>query len=235
MVDPASVGVLAKIAEAITRLPLWLLVAIALSLSVLLLVPRFHDLVPPAAGTSVLFAALVGWIFVACRATVPAIEVLRARRAASEARVRFVLTPVPSQCFWGKSNQPDGSVATHISFRFMVKNRTDSPLHLMTATLLKPRCSADPPQALVTVQAANGKWDGTAYISGYFIPPRGTLPAKAVFVFLGAPRSKSRVMKATIEITDANANRERVTIRISKYLGDDEAPSRPWWRFGCGA
>ena len=138
--EPASTAsAWAKIAETVKDWPLWLLVGAALSLSVFLAVPDFRGLVSPSVSTAVLFATIVAWILAATRSVTPAVRAWRERRAALEARIKFIVTPVEHQCVWGVSKQADGSYVTQVSGHFMVKNRTDSPLHLMTARLVAPR------------------------------------------------------------------------------------------------
>jgi hypothetical protein len=214
-VEPVSTaGTWAKIAGVIKEWPLWLFVGVALSLSLFLVVPEFRELVSPTTRIGVKFATAVAWIFVASRAAGPAIQMGRHWRAASEARIRFVITPVEHQCFWGTSKQPDGSVVTQVSGHFMVKNRTDAPVHLMTAQLVKPRIRGEPLPGLVTMQAVDSNMHGTAHVSGHAIPPQGTLPVAATILVRGVPRQKSGMMDAIIEMADADANRERVRLKI---------------------
>jgi hypothetical protein len=214
-VEPASTaGTWAKIAEGVKDWPLWLFVSVALSLSVFLAVPDFRGLVSPSTCTAVLFATTVAWILAATRSVTPAVLAWRTWRASSEARTRFVVTPIEHQCVWGVSKQTDGSYITQVSGHFMVKNRADAPLHLMTATLIKPRIKGEVRTRLLTMRATNSRMHGTAYVSGNFIPPRGTLPVSATILICGVPKQKVGAMAATIEIADADANKERVKLQI---------------------
>ena len=214
--EPASTaGAWTKIAESMKDWPLWLFVSAALSLSVFLAVPDFRGLVSPSTGTAVLFATAVAWILAATRSVTPAVQAWRTWRASLEARIRFVITPVAHQCLWGVSKQTDGSYVTQVSGHFMVKNRTDSPLHLMTATLVRPRIKGEVlPGLLTAMRATNGRMHGTAYVSGNFIPPRGTLPVSATILIRGTPKQKTGAMAVTIEMTDADANKERIKLQI---------------------
>ena len=213
--EPASTAsAWAKIAETVKDLPLWFFVGVALSLSVFLAVPDFRGLVPPSVSTAVLFATVVAWILAATRSVTPAVRAWRERRAALEARIKFIVTPVEHQCFWGVSKQADGSYVTQVSGHFMVKNRTDSPLHLMTARLVAPRIKGEILPGLLMMRAANGGMHGTAYLSGNFIPPRYTLPVSATILIRGIPKQRAGAMAATIEVTDADANKERVKLQL---------------------
>jgi hypothetical protein len=90
---------MAKIAGALKDWPLWLFVAVALSLSIFASIAQFRELVPPAGRTGILFAITVAWIFTASRAATPILRALHTYRTTSEARIKFVATPVEHQCF----------------------------------------------------------------------------------------------------------------------------------------
>jgi hypothetical protein len=67
--DP-SPGIWALL-EGVKNWPLWLLVAIALSLTVLVAVPDFRALASPMAATALVYATIVAWLFVIARAAKP--------------------------------------------------------------------------------------------------------------------------------------------------------------------
>jgi hypothetical protein len=224
MMEPAStVGAWAKITEAVKDWPLWLFVGVALSLSLFLGVPDFRGLVSPSVMTGVMFAAAVAWILTASRAVAQTFLAWRAWQAASEARVKFVVTPIEQQCFWGVSKQVDGSFVTQVTGRFMVKNRTASPLYLMTVRLLRPRIRGEILPGLLTMQAIDSNMHGTAHVSGHFIPPQYTLPVSTTILIRGVPKQKSGMMDATIEIADADANKGRVRLKIRCIMPESPA------------
>ena len=215
MGEPISTaGAWAKIAGALKEWPLWLLMGIALSLSAFLILPEFRALASPPARSAVLFATVAVWILAACRSVTPGVQLWRQLRAESDARIRFVITPIEHQCFWGASRQTDGSIVTQVSGHFMVKNRTASALHLMTARLVKPRVSGEVLPGLLTMRAVDSNMHGTAHVSGHAIPPYGTLPVSATILIRGAPRQKAGVMNGIIEMADADANKQRVRVAI---------------------
>ena len=98
--------------------------------------------------------------------------------AASEARVKFIVTPIEHQCFWGDFKQVDGSVVTQVSGHFMVKNRAAS-LQLMAARLIAPRIKGEVLPGLLTMQAVGSRMHGTAWVSGHSIPAQAALPVAA--------------------------------------------------------
>jgi hypothetical protein len=213
--EPASTtSSWAKIAGVLKDWPLWLFVAVALSLSIFASVPQFRELVTPAGRTGILFATIVAWIFTASRAVTPIVRSLHIYRAASEARIKFVATPIEHECFWGVSKQPDGSFITQVSGHFLVKNRTDEPLYLTTSKLIRPRIYGEVLSATLTMQSPTSNMHGTAHVSGYFIPPQATSPVTALLLIRGVPRQKSGIMSAVLEMADANAHQERVRLKI---------------------
>lgn len=214
MQPAGAVGTWVKVAEAVKDWPLWFFVGVALSLSVFCVVPEFRELVSLSIRTDVLFATAVAWILVASRAATPTVRAWLAWRAALEARIKFVVTPIEHQCFWGVSKQIDGSYVTQVSGHFMVKNRTSSPVHLMTARLIRPRIKGEILPGRLTMQATNSRMHGTAHVSGHSVPPQSTLPVAATILIRGVPKQKAGIMAATIEMTDADANKERVRLQI---------------------
>ena len=91
----------ARIADALKDWPFWLCVALALSLTALVLTPRFYTLLRPTAGTAVQFAAVVAWVLAVCGAAAPIAAAFRAHRAKAEARTKFVVTPIEQLCVSG--------------------------------------------------------------------------------------------------------------------------------------
>ena len=78
--EPASAttgSTWAKIAASLKDWPLWLFVAVALSLTVFLLVPEFRQLVPAAPRDGVLFAGVVAWILAVCKAVPSVVKHIR--------------------------------------------------------------------------------------------------------------------------------------------------------------
>jgi hypothetical protein len=207
-----------KTADVVKDWPLWFFFAIAVSLTVFVAVPMFRDSAPLTYQPFFLLAAIVAWALFVSRASVTGLQAWRLHRSAAEARRKFVITPVDHQCYWAISPQPDGSSVTQITGHFMVKNRTSAPLHLMKARLIRPRIKGAELPGMLSVRSVDSHMHGTAYTSGFFIPPGGTLPAAAAILYRGTPRRKSGVMEAVIEISDADANAERIRLRIS-YIG----------------
>ncbi len=224
MTEPVTTttGALATIAGRLKDWPLWLFTAIALTLTVFSAVPGFRQLVSPATTHAVAFGAIAAWIFAGCRAVAPGIRAFHAYRAASAARVQFVVTPVEHQCIWAMAKQKDGSTVTQVSGHFLVSNRTDERLYFTTARLVRPKIRGEELPGLLTIRALDSNMHGTAGVSGYFVPPKATLPASATILFRGMPRQKSGVMRAVIEFADANGHRERVNLKLDNSIAPAE-------------
>lgn len=214
--DPSS-GMWARVLDSVKNWPLWLLAAIALSLTVLVAVPDFRGLASPTTGTALLYAAIVAWIFLLARATKPITEaVLRYLHYREQSRY-FLVTAIEQQCHWGVSKQTDGSYVTQVAFHCMVKNRSGEPLHVMKARLLKPRIRGPVLPGLVVTRAQNANVYGTPHVSGSFIGAGHTLPVSCTILVRGVPRQRSGPMRATIEIEDADGHRERVKVLLMHF------------------
>ncbi|MDE2229301.1 MAG: hypothetical protein KGL11_09710 [Alphaproteobacteria bacterium] len=227
-----TTGVAAKVGDAVKNWPLWLLVAVALGLTTLALVPAFCALVPAPYAPLLWFAVLMSWIVVGTKSASHLPAWWSAREAHRAAQMKFVATPIESQSFWAIAKQPDGSYVTQITVRCMVKNRTGEPLHLLKAKLLRPKISGEELPGLVTMQAPDSNMHGTAYVSGYNIPAGQTLPASAVILIRGMPNQRSGTLAATVEFQDADANRVRIPIVLN--MASPSGPPRTNWlnRFG---
>lgn len=214
----ATASTAVKTANVVKDWPLWFFFAISVSLTVFVAVPMFRDAAPMTYRPFFLLAMIVAWAFFVSRASVTGLNALRLHKSTSEARRKFVITPVDDQCYWAISAQPDGSSVTQIVGRFMVKNRTNAALHLMKARLIKPRIKGAELPGMLSMQSVDSHMHGTAYTSGFFIPAEGTLPAAATILHRGTPIQKTGVLDAIIEISDADANAERVQLKIN-YIG----------------
>lgn len=207
----------ARALDSIKEWPLWLLVAIALSLTVLVAVPNFRDLASPTTGTGLLYGAVVAWIFVLARAAKPITEALLAYLRYREQSRYFLVTAIEPQCHWGVSKQTDGSYVTQVAFHCMVKNRSAEPLHIMKASIIKPRIRGQMLPGLVVTRAQNANDYGTPHVSGNFIRAGQTLPVSCTILVRGMPRQKSGPMRATIEIEDADGHRERIKVLLTHF------------------
>src|SRR5712691_10078442 len=110
--DPSSTGMWARALDSLKEWPLWLLVAIAVSLTVLVAVPDFRNLASPTTATALVYCTIVAWIFVCARAAKPGTEALLTYLHYREQSRYFLVTPIDQQCHWGVSKQPDGSYVT---------------------------------------------------------------------------------------------------------------------------
>jgi hypothetical protein len=103
-----------------------------------------------------------------------------------------------------------------LSGLFLIKNRTDEPLYLTTVKLISPRIHGEVLQELLTMQSPNpsSSMHGTAYVSGYFIPPQAASPVSVLILVRGVPRQTSGIMSAVLEMADANSHKERARLKI---------------------
>lgn len=214
-IDPIGASRAAvKLGDAVKGWPLWLLAAIAVCFSIGASVPDFRALVPPPFGAGLIFLAVAAWIFTAFKAMSMMPGLLAARAATRAVRTKFVITPVEHQSMWGIAKQQDGSFITQVTVRCMVKNRSSEPLQLMKARLVKPRIRGGELPCVVTMQGTRSNYHGTAFTSGYAIPPGEALPASANIMVRGMPRQRSGKLAAVVEFQDADDNRARTTLTL---------------------
>ena len=205
----------ARTLNAIKEWPLWMLVAIALSLSVLVAVPDFRNLASPTTATALVYATIVAWIFVLARAAYPMTEMVLTYLQYRERARYFLVTPIDAQCHWGVSKQADGSHVTQVSVHCMVKNRSTEPLHIMKARIIKPKIWGEVLPGVVVTRAPNAAIYGTPAVSGNYIGAGKTLPVGCTLLTRGVPRQRDGSMRAVIEIEDADGHRERVKILLT--------------------
>lgn len=214
MEPTSSAGAYAKTLSLIKDLPLWLLTGVALSLIVFLYVPAFHDLASPTARPWVIFAAILFAILALCRFVSVVIAYASTRRAGRELRRTFHLTPIIEQCFISTSKQPDGSMVTQISAHFLAKNRTDKPLYLASARVIKPKIAGDHIQSLLLIKAVQGNMYGTAHVSKHFVPPHDTLPASLTILTRGTPKKCGKEIDTVLAVSDDDGNEQSVRLRL---------------------
>jgi hypothetical protein len=220
MIDPINTtGTFAKIATAVRDFPLWLLSGLAMSATVFLGVPIFRNLVSPTVDIIVLLGAVVLWILAVARGIEPSAHAIKSYVRQREAKRVFVATPINGGGAWAISTQPDGSVVTQVSGDFLVKNRSRSPLYVVSALLVRPRIRGEVLPGMVTTQSRSNRVRGTAHVSVDFIPPGATLPVRAVMLARGAPRQQTGTLTATIDLLDGDGHKERVKFRCMRMGG----------------
>lgn len=212
-------GGLVRALDLIRAWPIWLLFAIATSLTVLVTVPAFRSVLPLNYPMPQ-FLAVAAWIFFLARIANPAthatISYLQYRRDA-----RYYLpTPISYQCQWSVSRQSDGSYITQLTIRCMVKNRSAEPLYLVRARLVKPRVASQPSWVPVLVRDFPGSAFASAPVSGAYVTPGSTAAIAVMFLVRGAIRRGTRPLKAIIEFEDAEGKRERLRVGLERTGND---------------
>jgi hypothetical protein len=198
--------------------PLWSLFAVALSLSVVLAVPDFREVVVPSGAIALTCAVVVAWIFVFTRAIEPMLNVVSRYTSREQAR-RFVATPLEQRCHWNIARQPDGSYITQFAAHFLIRNRLSVSLYPTDARLVRPRVLGElMPNPTLFIGSLDDRTYGTAAASGNHIPAGATLPVSCVITMRGLPKQRSGRLPATIEIKDSDGHCERVKVVLA-YIG----------------
>jgi hypothetical protein len=196
---------LARALDAMKQWPLWLFIAIALSLTVFVIVPDFRNLAPPAISAALVFSTIVAWIFTCTRAAKPLTEVVLAYLHHRDQSRYFFVTPIDHQSHWHVSKQPDGSSVTQVGVHCMVKNRSTEPLYIMKARVIKPKIRGEVLPGLVGTRAPDASIYGAPHF-GY-----------CTLLIRGVPRQKAGAMQATIEFEDADGHRERIKVLLAGH------------------
>ncbi len=213
MTPPEGAKSMANFMEVVKDLPAWLLTAFAVVAGLLLFVPQINgelpkDYRPWLVIGFVLFGVLAGvkWITVL-------VVAWRARSAEAKARKTFYATPIAQHCYWSVAKQPDDSLVTQIVADLAVKNQSAAPIGLMRARVIKPRIGGEVLHDMITVREQHGHMHGTAYVSGYRVPPGTLLPARVVVMIRGKPcRSEGEDLLVVLGISDDDGHEQRVKV-----------------------
>jgi hypothetical protein len=214
MTGALELSTYAKVLGVVRDFPLWFLTAVTTFLLVLPFLPGAGDLLTATALSWVRIAGIFFAILAMCRLGSVLTPVIQAWWMRREARRTLHLTLNDSQSFWHVTKQQDGSKVTQLSLRFMAKNRTDAPIHLLKARLIRPKLKGEVIQDLVSVRDIEGHVYGSAEITGNHIPAHGLLPASITIVIHGAPKQTTGRLKATIGVIDESGNEMRVKLHL---------------------
>lgn len=216
----------AKLLEIIKDLPLWLLVSIAIAVNIFLFFPQLSADISKDAKPWLIFVAVLFTVLAIVRAISLGVQWWRSWKTSTELRRTFHLTPIGHLCQWSASKQSDDSVVIQLAADFMVKNRTQGPIGLVSARVIKPSIPGEVLQDLILVRAAEGRIYGSAQASDHTIPAGKTLPARVVIMIRGTPKvNADQPLPITLGITDDDGNEQRVRV-IFKGLATSKAPSQ---------
>ncbi len=198
----------AKAIEVLKDIPLWLLGGLAVALGILTAFVHYTHLLP-------YIWFFVGSVFFGVlffsRLIAVLIQEIPAWKSAAKERVRFYLTPIAQQSHLSSARQADDSVVTQIAVRVLVKNRTDKPLSLTRARLIKPRVKGEIVHEEVSIRALDDNIFGNAYTSGHFVPPGMSLPGSILIMIRGVPpKSLGKTARVKISVTDDEGYQQTV-------------------------
>jgi hypothetical protein len=202
--EPATTRLGMRLSSAMKSWPLWLLFAVALSVSVILAVPDFRAVVVPSGTMAVTCAVIVAWFFVLTRAIKPTLNLGSKYRHGREFARHVIVTPLEQQCRWSIARQPDGSYVTEFAVHFVVRNRLSVSLYPTDARLIKPKVRSElMPKPRLFIGPLEGRTHGTAAVSGNQIPAGATIPVSCMVTMRGMPKQRPGRLAATIEIKDS--------------------------------
>jgi hypothetical protein len=218
--DPAAAGAGVRILAAIRNWPLWILFAVALSLTAILAVPDFRTLASPIGTVGLACAVVVAWIFTVARAVEPTFAALSAYRRQREEKRNFFVSPIEQQCHWSIAKQVGGSYVTQFAMHCLIKNRSSQRLYPTNARVIRPKIRGEViPNPTVFIEGPDNVY-GTAAISRNHIRAGDTSPVLCNIMIRGTPRRRSGNIRAIIEISDADGHHERV----KRFFGISGSP-----------
>jgi hypothetical protein len=134
-----SIGTFTKALDVLKDLPLWLLTGLAVFLLLFPFLSGAGDLLSPTALSWIRITGVLFAILAVSRLANVLTPTVRAWWTHRDERRTLHLTFNDAQSFWHVTKQPDGSMLTQFALRFMVKNRTNAPIHLLKARLIRPK------------------------------------------------------------------------------------------------
>lgn len=96
----------------------------------------------------------------------------------------------------------------------MVKNCSAAKLYLVSGRIVTPKIKGEVLPGLLATRERDTTMYGTALVLGNFIEPGETLPVAGTFLIRGIPRQESGLMRAVIELTDADGHSARVAVAL---------------------
>jgi hypothetical protein len=127
------------------------------------------------------------------------------------ARGTFFPTAIAERSFWASVEQKGGTITTSIDLELRVRNRTAEELHLVDATLRKPRIG---PVLQTMISVRTGDPEGA--IAAY-----ATVAVKVLIVVVGAPGQEGP-LTAVVRLADSDGHKRRLKV----ILRD---PRHPFW------
>jgi hypothetical protein len=103
---------------------------------------------------------------------------------------------------------------TQFELRFMAKNLTDAPLHLLKARVIRPKIRGEVIQDMILVRSIKENVYGSAQASGHYIPANSLLPVSVGVYIRGTPKQSAGRMRMLIGVTDAGGSETRVRLSL---------------------
>jgi hypothetical protein len=215
----------AKVIEVLKDIPLWLLGGLAVALGVIAGLIRYTHVLPYV--WFCLVGVFFGVLFIA-RLIDLLIQKIPAWESAARERVRFYLTPIAQESHLSSARQADDSIIVQIVVRVLVKNRTDKPLVLTQARLVKPRIKGEIVYQDVSIRAVDDNVFGNAYTSGHFVPPGAALPGSVHIMIRGVPpKNLGKTVKLRISVTDDEGYEQTMLAEVGVIAPVKQIDLRP--------
>jgi hypothetical protein len=194
-----------KFLAALGAAPLWLFAGLTVFCGLFLFVPQLTAMLSPTGHVAfTVFGVLALVLFGSQMVS----QWLGAWWKKYRAPLGFHLTPIPHLCLWGTAKQTDGSIVSTVYVDFDVKNRSDKPLRLVRARMIKPKFSGRPLQDLLLWR----DWHEQT------IPPQSSMTLRACVSIMGTPKYSKGPLAAVMAVADDDGNEQRIKLALRDPL-----------------
>ena len=204
----------AKFLSIFKDIPVWLFAGIAISCIIFISFPELSNSITQAQQQWVIFTAILFGILAVSKLISSLILQVLSGRGKSKSLKTFFLTPINEQSFIHIAKQPDGTINTQIAVRLLVKNLTNKPLYLTTATIKKPKISGEHIQTILLTKAPNSNLYGSAHVSKHFIPPQDILPVSIDIMIKGTSKFKKKTIPGVVTVIDDEGSKKTAAVML---------------------
>ena len=223
-----SSGAVKEILSTVRKLPVWMLLGLALAGFAILFLPSFGGInlgqFRTQYGVWVWIEAVTFSILAVARSLDAGISAYLERRKMAATRA-LRLVPLHHQCWWHLAEQQDRSLISQIRVDIEAANLSDQPVRIVKASLIRPKTKGELVHSDVSLPRA-----GSPYHSNqHAVPPHGAVTAALHLMVRGALARQGKPLRVTFGITDQFGDEYRLK-RIVLKSTQPILPRRPWYR-----
>lgn len=193
-------GAFASILSALTTLPIWLLLGLAVACWVALFAPPTGGIDIEAFrhqwGPWMWIGAIAFSVLFIARAMEACLRAYWSHKATVAAHRPLRFVHLHHECWWHLTEQRNGASVSQVRTDIQVSNTSDHPIQIVKVHLVRPRADVWPASALTP---GNVSSDGAAH---YDIPAHGTARVWVHLIAHGSLARRGTPISLTIKLTD---------------------------------